>query len=205
MRVLLIHPNYHSGGAEIAGNWPPAWVAYLYGALKHAGYHDVRFIDAMTNNINDTALEEMLRREPAPDIIGCTAITPSIYQAEATLKLAKKLFPNALTILGGVHGTFMYQQVLHEAPAIDCIVRGEGEEILVNVVRAVERGTFEQDRTRIHGLAFRQGDKIVATPAHDPIADLDSLTPDWSVLEWHKYTYIPLNVRVAIPNFARGM
>lgn len=26
MRVVLIHPNYHSGGAEIAGNWPPAWV-----------------------------------------------------------------------------------------------------------------------------------------------------------------------------------
>jgi hypothetical protein len=29
MRIVLVHPNYHSGGAEIAGNWPPAWVAYL--------------------------------------------------------------------------------------------------------------------------------------------------------------------------------
>lgn len=29
MQLVLIHPNYHSGGAEIAGNWPPAWVAYL--------------------------------------------------------------------------------------------------------------------------------------------------------------------------------
>ena len=38
MRILLLHPNYHSGGAEIAGNWPPAWVAYLAGALKKAGY-----------------------------------------------------------------------------------------------------------------------------------------------------------------------
>ena len=34
MRILLVHPNYHSGGAEIAGNWPPAWVAYISGALK---------------------------------------------------------------------------------------------------------------------------------------------------------------------------
>jgi hypothetical protein len=25
MRIVLIHPNYHSGGAEIAGNWPPEW------------------------------------------------------------------------------------------------------------------------------------------------------------------------------------
>jgi anaerobic magnesium-protoporphyrin IX monomethyl ester cyclase len=38
MRIVLVHPNYHSGGAEIAGSWPPAWVAYLAGALKQAGY-----------------------------------------------------------------------------------------------------------------------------------------------------------------------
>ena len=35
MRVLMIQPNYHCGGAEIAGNWTPGWVAYIGGALKH--------------------------------------------------------------------------------------------------------------------------------------------------------------------------
>jgi hypothetical protein len=24
MRIALVHPKDHSGGAEIAGNWPPA-------------------------------------------------------------------------------------------------------------------------------------------------------------------------------------
>ena len=204
MRILLIHPNYHSGGAEIAGNWPPAWVAYIYGALKQAGYEDINFIDAMTNDIDDAALEQLLRAQPAPDVIGCTSITPSIYKAESTLALAKKIHPKALTVLGGIHGTFMYRQVLAEAPEVDCIVRGEGEEVMVNLVRAVEQGTYERERRNIRGLAFREGQQIVATPAHEPIKDLDSLTPDWSILEWHKYKYIPLGVRVAIPNFARG-
>ena len=27
MRICLIHPNYHSGGAEIAGNWLPSVAA----------------------------------------------------------------------------------------------------------------------------------------------------------------------------------
>jgi anaerobic magnesium-protoporphyrin IX monomethyl ester cyclase len=204
MRILLIHPNYHSGGAEIAGNWPPAWVAYLCGALKKAGYDDIAFIDAMTNNIDDATLEKLLGEQPAPDVIGCTSITPSIYKAEATLALAKKLHPGAVTVLGGIHGTFMYRQVLAEAPAIDCIVRGEGEEVLVNLVRAIESGSYPRDRRNIRGIAFRDGDQIVATPAHEPIADLDSLTPDWGMLDWKKYRYIPLGVRVAIPNFARG-
>jgi anaerobic magnesium-protoporphyrin IX monomethyl ester cyclase len=204
MRIVLIHPNYHSGGAEIAGNWPPAWVAYLTGALRAAGYDDVRFIDAMTNDLSDEALEEALRDEEAPDVIGCTCITPSIYKAQETLKMAKALHPDAVTILGGTHATFMYGQVLTEAPWIDLVVRGEGEEILVNVVRAVEAGTLDEDRREIRGLAFRDDSQAVATPAQPPIQDLDGLSPDWSILEWDKYTYIPLGVRVAIPNFARG-
>lgn len=93
MRIVLIHPNYHSGGAEIAGNWPPAWVAYLAGALKAAGYTDFRFIDAMSNNIDDATLGKMLAEEEAPDLIGCTCITPSIYQAEETLRIAKTIHP----------------------------------------------------------------------------------------------------------------
>jgi anaerobic magnesium-protoporphyrin IX monomethyl ester cyclase len=44
----------------------------------------------------------------------------------------------------------------------------------------------------------------VATPARPVIRDLDALTPDWSLLEWDKYIYIPLGCRVAVPNFARG-
>ena len=34
MRILMIQPNYHAGGAEIAGNWSPSWVPYVGGALK---------------------------------------------------------------------------------------------------------------------------------------------------------------------------
>src|SRR6056297_2968674 len=93
MKLLLIHPNYHSGGAEIAGNWPPAWVAYLAGPLKAAGYDDITFIDAMTNNVEEDELRARIA-ELQPDIVGCTAITPSIYRAERVLEIAKEAAPD---------------------------------------------------------------------------------------------------------------
>jgi anaerobic magnesium-protoporphyrin IX monomethyl ester cyclase len=204
MRVLLIHPNYHSGGAEIAGTWPPAWAAYVSGAIKEAGVTDVTFIDAMTDRIEDDQLEAILRSGPAPDVVMATAITPAIYKAQSTLKLVREIFPDTLTVLGGIHGTFMYQQVLGEAPWIDVIVRGEGEHIVTNLMRSVKAGTFQEDRHSIKGLAFLDEDQVVATPAHPPIQDLDALVPDWGILDWSKYIYIPLNCRVAVPNFARG-
>lgn len=203
MRVLLIQPNYHAGGAEIAGNWPAGWVAYIGGALKSIGIENVRFLDAMVDDISDETLREMIRQN-APDVVMTTSITPQIYQAEITLQIAKEENPDTVTVLGGVHPTFMYTQVLNEAPWIDYIVRGEGEEITQNLARAIENGTHERDRYQIRGLAFLDEGKAVATPAHPVIEDLDSLTPDWSLLDWKKYIYIPLNERVAVPNFARG-
>jgi anaerobic magnesium-protoporphyrin IX monomethyl ester cyclase len=203
MRIVFVHPNYHSGGAEIAGSWPPAWVAYLAGALRDAGFDDVRFIDAMTDDLTDDALREQLTALE-PDIVGCTAITPSIYVAERVLEIAREVRPGAITLLGGVHATFMYKQVLTEAPWIDAIVRGEGEEILVELVQAIADGRWPASRQEIRGIAYRNGSEIVATPAAPTVKNLDGINPDWGVLDWQKYIYVPLDKRVAIPNMARG-
>lgn len=203
MRIALVHPNYHSGGAEIAGNWPPAWVAYIGGALKSAGFKDIVFIDAMTRHLTDEQLAAELI-EAKPDVVGVTSITPSIYKAERSLQIAQEVVPNALRIIGGVHATFMYKQVLSEAPWIDAVVRGEGEEIIVELIRAVAEGRWDADRKKIKGIAYRDGEEIVATPAASTVKDLDAIDPDWSLLDWKSYIYIPLGVRVAIPNMARG-
>ncbi|MEM6680537.1 MAG: magnesium-protoporphyrin IX monomethyl ester anaerobic oxidative cyclase, partial [Pseudomonadota bacterium] len=203
MRIVLIHPNYHSGGAEIAGNWPPAWVAYLSGHLRAAGFDDIHFIDAMTNDLPDEELGARLKALE-PDVVGTTAITPSIYTAERVLEIARDVCPSAVRVLGGIHATFMYKQVLSEAPWIDVIVRGEGEEIFQDLIRTIAEGRWPADRKAIKGLAFRDGDKIVATQAASTVKKLDQIDPDWSLLEWEKYIYVPLGVRVAIPNMARG-
>jgi anaerobic magnesium-protoporphyrin IX monomethyl ester cyclase len=204
MRVLLMHPNYHSGGAEIAGNWPPAWVAYLTGYLKDGGYTDVTFVDAMTHHLTEDQVRARIE-EVQPDVIGCTAITPAIYKAERLLQIAREVKPDVVTVLGGIHGTFMYPQVLKEAPWIDAIVRGEGEQVFLNLVRAVDDGSFARDRSAVRGIAYADADgRVVATPAEPTLEDLDRVAPDWSILDWDKYIYIPMNRRVAIPNFARG-
>lgn len=203
MRILFIHPNYHSGGAEIAGTWPPAWVAYLAGSLRTAGFDDIHFIDAMTL---DLPQDELRRRmiELAPDVVGTTAITPAIYVAEEVLKLAAEVVPNALRVLGGIHATFMYRQVLSEAPWVDVIVRGEGEEIMTALMQARRDGRWPADRRKIKGLAFLDNGEIVATAAASTVKNLDGIQPDWAILDWSKYLYTPLGVRVAIPNMARG-
>ena len=49
MRILFVHPNYRAGAADIAGNWSPAWVAYIDVIVRGEGeavtLHLVRAID----------------------------------------------------------------------------------------------------------------------------------------------------------------
>ena len=51
--------------------------------------------------------------------------------AEKLLLEAGLLHQDVKTILGGIHATFMYKQVLSEAPWVDVIVRGEGGRALL--------------------------------------------------------------------------
>ena len=204
MKILMAQPNYHSGGAEIAGNWTPSWVAYIGGALKQAGYDQVRFVDAMADYLTDDQIEEIIRKNE-PDVVMTTNITPSIFKAQDIMKIAKKVNPKIRTLMGGIHSTFMYPQVLSEAPETDYIVRGEGEEVTVNLIREIDAGTDKKNRAEITGIAYIDDDgKVFATPAHPVIEDLDTLSPDWSLYDWDKYIYTPLNCRLAVPNFARG-
>jgi anaerobic magnesium-protoporphyrin IX monomethyl ester cyclase len=118
-----------------------------------------------------------------------------------TLQVAKEVVPNALRVLGGIHATFMYKQVLSEAQGRpDRPRRGRGDHR-----RGDERladGPWRRTAD-IKGLAFMDGDRSWRRP-RPPVKDLDGITPDWSLLEWDKYIYVPLGVRVAIPNMARG-
>lgn len=204
MKILMLQPNYHSGGAEIAGNWTPSWVAYIGGALKKAGFEQIRFVDAMADDLPDETIEEIIRQNQ-PDIVMTTNITPSIFKAQDIMKLAKKVNPKIKTIMGGIHSTFMYPQVLSEAPETDYVIRGEGEEVAVNLIKAIAAGSDLKDRENITGIAYINDEgKVHATAAHPVIEDLDDLTPDWSLYDWDKYIYTPLNCRLAVPNFARG-
>jgi anaerobic magnesium-protoporphyrin IX monomethyl ester cyclase len=75
---------------------------------------------------------------------------------------------------------------------------------MVALAEAVRDGRWPRDQRKIKGLAFKDRDEIVATPAASTVKNLDGIKSDWSILEWDKYIYIPLGVKVAIPNMARG-
>lgn len=199
-RVLLVTPPYHSGVVEAAGVWMPLHYAYLAGHARKAGA-EVQLYDAMSLFHGHAEIAKEIERFE-PDIVGVTAITAMEPDAREICRTAKRLRPQALTVMGNVHPTFCWKELLAEEPAIDAVVRGEGEETLAKLVQAVSAGS---GMDRIAGLAWRKDGAPVANVPRAFHKDLDALEPAWDLIDWPRYFYRPSpEGRLAIVSSSRG-
>jgi anaerobic magnesium-protoporphyrin IX monomethyl ester cyclase len=183
-KIMFITPPYHGGITELAGRWIPLNFVYLAGSVRQGGFA-VEIYDAATREDRYPEIAERFR-EASPDYVATSAITASIGEAQRTLELAKEINPDAVTILGGVHASFMYEEVLNSCSAVDYIIVGEGELSLPELLTVLDSGG---DPCSVPGIAFRKGGAVVATKPRSLVADLDELPAAWDLLQWEEYKY----------------
>jgi len=167
---------------EVAGRWIPLGLVYLAGAARQAKL-DAEIYDAMAKGHAYPEIEHCFRESTA-DYVASTAITATINDAVKTLELAKRIKPNAVTILGGVHPTFMYEEILASSAGVDYIVIGEGEATLRHLLDVLEAG---EDPETVSGIAFRRGGTVVKTGGRNLMESLDDLSAAWDILDWADY------------------
>ena len=184
MKVLLVEPPRKTW--ELMGNCiaPPLGLAQLAAVLEAADI-EVTIIDCNASGIGWSALRESIERSQ-PNIIGATATTPFFYEALRVMDIAKKVNPNIVTVLGGPHVTFTAEETLSQHSEIDVIVRGEGEQTLLDLARCCGKG---DELSQIRGIAFRSGQEVVLT-APQPLIDVDKLPlPAYHLLPMEKYYF----------------
>jgi anaerobic magnesium-protoporphyrin IX monomethyl ester cyclase len=170
LKVTLINPPYppnvHSHPPFI-----PLGLAYL-GAITEQEGHEVNIIDCQAEKLTYETFRDRVSKE-TPDIIGVTATTLLYKSAMKLIEIAKEAHPNAITMLGGSHGTFWDENALNEYPTLDIVVRREGEITFKELLNNFQKNI---SLTNVLGITFRQKDgKIVRTPDRPFIEDLDKL------------------------------
>lgn len=148
----------------------PMGLAYLAAVLEEAG-HEVTVIDCPAEMIDLKQLKTKLAAIE-PNLIGITSMTPTIQSAFLSAQTAKEACPEAMVVIGGPHATFMDKQVLTEEKAVDVVVRGEGEETLLELAQNVSN---PQALKKIEGITFRNNGETVRTPTRPYIQNLDEL------------------------------
>ena len=199
-KILFITPPYHAGVVEVAGKWVPLYLVYLAGAARQAGYH-VAIYDAMTKDVGYAEIEQKIRSYK-PDFIAASVFTCTSPDAIEVVETAKRVNPAIKTILGGVHASFMYDEMFSLSPGLDFIVRGEGEKTLVELLDAV---TKNGDLSRVTGIVYRDQGKLAVTPARPMLENLDNQPMAWDLLDWNDYHYFVIpGSRLGAVDTSRG-
>ncbi|MCE5230897.1 B12-binding domain-containing radical SAM protein [bacterium] len=132
------------------------------------------YINALNNPAHPVWLEAgQVLDAFAPDVVGITMLTPKMPSATLIARICKAWRPSVPIVVGADHPTVMPETTLRDQN-IDYVVRGEGEQTIVELVECLEKG--DQGRLgSIDGLSYRCKDGPVHNVNRALIPDLDRL------------------------------
>ena len=145
-------------------------LAYLAAVLEQAGYK-VEILDAPALELTYEKLAGEIERR-RPDVVGVTATTAVSPSALKTVRMVRERLPEALTVMGGPHITFLPMETMRAEPSIQVGVVGEGEYTLLELVETWKEGG---DLRKVKGIIYRENGEVKFTEPRPLIENLDEL------------------------------
>jgi len=168
--VVLANPPYPEDVPQAV--FIPLGISYLAAVLEKNGYA-VDVVDCQVTKLTQKDLEDKFK-SLNPDIIGVTAATVTYFPALQILKAAKVALPKCMTIIGGPHVTILDERTFTDSPDVDIVVRGEGEQTLLELASLVSSGEMKR-LGDVLGITFKRKGKIHHTADRPFLEDIDSL------------------------------
>jgi len=159
-KILLIYP----GGKNIGDISMPLPLLLLAKPLIDNGY-EVRALDSRVEDYEKLNYEDFLYAG-----ISTLSSNQLSYALEISRYIRRK-FPELPLIWGGPHPTLVPEQTA-KSKLVDLVVRGEGEETLLELTEKIEKG---ENWESVKGITFEKEDKIISNPPRK-FLDIDNVT-----------------------------
>lgn len=128
--------------------------------------HHVETMEFTINQRLDFIAEELFRKQPDVVLFSCY-----IWNVELLRQLCpilKKIMPDCVIGFGGPEVSYESETFLRENPAVDFVMRGEGELVFTKYLEHLDAGN-PATLGEIESLTYRQGDEIFSTPQMHPM------------------------------------
>jgi anaerobic magnesium-protoporphyrin IX monomethyl ester cyclase len=153
-----------------ANRIPPLGLTYIAAMLEQEGY-PVTLLDNYSGNrsVEEVKLEV---RKLVPEIVGIGCTSNTYQRCVETAKAVKEVVPDCKIVVGGPHPSFMPESMLQH-PEIDCVVMGEGERAMLQLVNLFKLGK-DKEISEVQSVAFRKNGQTIKNP-QSFIKDLDTV------------------------------
>jgi len=120
-----------------------------------------------------------------PHVVGFAVYSVAYNNVKEMIQEMRAILPETKIVIGGPHVSALPAWSLKDTKA-DFAVVGEGEEIMVELVRRIEAGVDSFDDLK--GLAFWKNGEVVVNEGCNVIENLDDLSfPAWELLSPENY------------------
>lgn len=161
---------------------PPISLAYVATALVKSG-QSVQIYDDYTFGGDEAHLVRCVENLK-PDVIGLSCVTPTAARTYQVSRIVKKNFPDAKLVLGNIHASVFYEDILKQGIA-DYVVIGEGEESIVELCSALEEG---KPATSVGGVACLEDGEVAVNKNRSYVQNLDNIPfPAWHLFPLEHY------------------
>lgn len=167
MKVVLINPCFKGIVAT-----PSLGLGYLASYLIKKGYSQVKVIEPLLEGLNEA---QVLKITKGCDLIGLVCYTESRFQCFDFARKVKEESPDCTIVIGGPHAAALDMQILKNYPFVDVIIRGEGEDALLDLVKGKP---WEQ----ISGITYRASSEIKKNPDRPLLSNLNALNNSFTSL-----------------------
>ena len=163
-KIVFFFPSFASSEATA-----PLGILAVATPLLRAGFEVVLIDSTITPNFKQRVLIEIQDAL----CLGISLVTgPMIRETVEITRAVKAWDPNFPIILGGWHPSLLPKQTL-EAPYIDYIVRGQGEEAILELVQHIASGSAPDF---VAGIGFKRDGRMIMTPER-PLKPLVEMPP----------------------------
>jgi anaerobic magnesium-protoporphyrin IX monomethyl ester cyclase len=201
LRVCLLHPAHTAIGSRIpSDHLPPLGLLSIGGPLLDDGFA-VRLVDADLRAWTARETVAAVLGEPVDVVMMGHSGSSSAHRTVLNLALRlKRLHPRLVIVVGGVHPTYHWHEVLARCKAVDFVVRGEGERTTRDLLRLLDAG---DDWRHLPGIAWREASGPMASPKAPMLECLDDWRVGWELISHADYSYWG-GMRAVVVQFSRG-
>lgn len=171
--MLLINPAQEKFGG-IFSRYMPIGIPVAIGCLAaYLTKHGIacRVVDEEITEITPSVLREMVEGLEKPYMFGLSCLTAHVVRGYQLAAMIKAEFPDSVVVAGGLHPTALPDEALGTGH-IDYVVRGEGEEVMLQLHNAL-RGA--KDPAKLMGISLKRNGEIVHNPEAPLIPELDDI------------------------------
>ncbi len=154
--------------------------AYL-AAQQTLAASEVRILEFSAGDSPEEIARRVIEGEPA--IVGFSCYVWNIKTLMAAARRIKEERAQLRIVLGGPEVGPVAREVLEQNPAVDCIVKSEGELVFNEIVRAWKHGG---DIASVKGICFRRDGELIDSGDAAILHDLNRLAPPLQMIEGDK-------------------